>query len=104
MRIYSWPGFVGAFLFLATAGCSEKQPEKVSPKSYDVHGKVTAIRPDRTGVTLDHDDIPGLMKAMTMEFPVKDAKVLDGLEVGDQVQGKLLVESGKYLITELKKR
>ena len=104
MRIYSWLGFVVAILFLATVGCSEKQPEKVSPKSYDVHGKVTAIRPDQTGVTLNHDDIPGLMKAMTMEFPVKDAKILDGLEVGDQVEGKLLVESGEYLITELKKR
>jgi Cu/Ag efflux protein CusF len=55
-------------------------------------------------VTLDHDDIPGLMKAMTMEFSVKDAKILDGLEIGDHVEGKLLVESGKYLITELKKR
>jgi Cu/Ag efflux protein CusF len=104
MRICSWMGFVVAFLFLATMGCSEKQPEKVSPKSYDVHGKVTAIRPDQSGVTLDHDDIPGLMKAMTMEFPVKDAKILDGLEVGDHVEGKLLVESGKYFVTELKKR
>jgi len=44
------------------------------------------------------------MKGMKMEFPVKDAKVLDGLQVGDQVQGRLQVESGKYLITELKKR
>jgi protein SCO1/2 len=103
MRTCSWIGFVIVFVFLA-AGCLEKQPEKAAPKSYDVHGKVMAIRPDKTGVTLDHDDIPGLMKAMTMEFPVKDTKILDGLDVGDQVEGKLLVESGKYLITELKKR
>ena len=102
MRTCSCIGFVVVFVFLA--GCMEKQVEKTAPKSYDVHGKVTAIRSDKTGVTLDHDDIPGLMKAMTMEFPVKDAKILEGIEVGGQVDGKLLVESGKYLITELKKR
>jgi protein SCO1 len=87
-----------------TAGCMEKQAEKAAPKSYDLHAKVTAIRSDKTGVTMDHDDIPGLMKAMTMEFPVKDARILDGIKVGDQVEGKLQVDSGKYLITELKKR
>jgi len=45
-----------------------------------------------------------LMKGMKMEFPVQDAKLLESLQVGDQVQGKLKVESGKYLITGLKKR
>ena len=103
MRIYSWTGLVVVFVFLAV-GCAEKQPEKTAPQFYEVHGKVTAIRSDKTGVTMDHDDIPGLMKAMTMEFPVKDAKILDGIEVGDHVDGKLRVESGKYLVTELKKR
>jgi protein SCO1/2 len=103
MKTCSSIGIVVTFVFLAT-GCSEKQPEKTAPKSYDVHARVTAISPDKTGVTLDHDDIPGLMKAMKMEFRVKDSKLLDGLAIGDQVEGKLFVESGKYLITDLKKR
>jgi Cu/Ag efflux protein CusF len=63
-----------------------------------------AIRPDKEGVTLDHEDIPGLMRGMKMEFLVEDARVLEGLQVGDQVQGKLKVESGSQMITELKKR
>ena len=66
--------------------------------------KIVAIRPDKEGLTLDHEDIPGLMKGMKMEFLVEDARILEGLQVGDQVQGKLKVESGSQMITELKKR
>jgi protein SCO1 len=104
MKVLSSLRIAALFLGLLIAGCSEKPTEKEAAKIYDLEGKIVAIRPDKTGVTLDHEDIPGLMKGMKMEFPVKDAKVLEGLQAGDQAQGKLQVESGKYLITELKKR
>jgi len=97
-------GFAALFTVLAIAGCSQKSTEKSAAKVYDIKGKIVAIRPDREGVTLDHEDIPGLMKGMKMEFLVEDARVLEGLQVGDQVQGKLKVESGSQMITELKKR
>src|SRR5712692_3061931 len=102
MRILMLQAIAVLVAVLAAAGCSPT-PSKQSDV-YDIQGKIEAIRPDKTGVTLDHEDIPGLMKGMKMEFPVKDAKLLEGMQVGDQVQGKLKVESGKYLITELKKR
>ena len=104
MKVLSSLGIAASLLGLLIGGCSEKHPEKEAAKVYDLEGKIVAIRPDKTGVTLDHEDIPGLMKGMKMEFPVQDPKVLESLQVGDQVQGKLKVESGKYLITELKKR
>jgi len=103
MKILMWLGFAFLIAVLAMAGCSQPMPQKSAPDVYDIQGKIKALRPDKTGVTLDHEDIPGLMKGMTMEFPVQDAKLLEGLQVGDQVQGKLQVDSGKYLITELKK-
>jgi protein SCO1/2 len=104
MKVLSSLRIAALFLGLLITGCSEKQTEKEAAKIYDLEGKIVAILSDKTGVTLDHEDIPGLMKGMKMDFPVKDAKLLEGLQVGDQVQGKLQVESGKYLITELKKR
>jgi Cu/Ag efflux protein CusF len=104
MRILTVLEFAFLGGVMAVAGCSQPTPKKSAADVYDIQGKIEAIRPDKTGVTLDHEDIPGLMKGMKMGFPVKDAKVLDGLQVGDQVQGRLQVESGKYLITELKKR
>ncbi len=104
MKALGMLGFAALFTVLAIAGCSQKSTEKSAAKVYDIKGKIVAIRPDREGVTLDHEDIPGLMKGMKMEFLVEDARVLEGLQVGDQVQGKLKVESGSQMITELKKR
>jgi protein SCO1/2 len=104
MKALGMLGFAALFTVLAVAGCSQKSTEKSAAKAYDIKGKIVAIRPDREGVTLDHEDIPGLMKGMKMEFLVEDARVLEGLQVGDQVQGKLKVESGSQMITELKKR
>src|SRR5690242_15876008 len=86
------------FIILSLSGCGQKPPEKSAAKVYDIKGKIVAIRPDKEGVTLDHQDIPGLMKAMKMEFMVEDARILEGLQVGDQVQGKLKVESGSQII------
>ena len=104
MRVLGLLGSVVILAVLAMAGCSQKPAEKSAAKIYDIKGKIVAIRADKEGVTLDHEDIPGLMKGMKMEFLVEDAKVLEGLQVGDQVQGKLKVESGSQMITELKKR
>jgi len=103
MRSLLSRGIVALFVVVLTIGCSEKQPAMPATNVYDIQGKITAIRPDKTAVTLDHEDIPGLMKSMKMEFPVKDANLMEGLQVGDQVRGKLQVESGKYLIIELMK-
>jgi Cu/Ag efflux protein CusF len=88
-----------------TAGC---QPPGASTtaaaKLYDVKGKVVALDREKKVVTLDHEDIPGLMKAMKMEFSVEDAKVLEGLAPGDSVTGKLKADGGSYVVTSLSKR
>ena len=39
------------------------------PKDYEIKGKVVAVDPIKPAVTLDHEDIPGLMKAMKRAFP-----------------------------------
>jgi Cu/Ag efflux protein CusF len=89
---------------LVLAGCKGNEPKGPAEKRYPIKGKVIAVNPDKPSVRLDHEDIPGLMQGMEMEFSVEDPKVLDGLKAGDQVQGRLKVESGKHVITELEKR
>ena len=91
-------------LCLVLAGCKPSEPKAPAEKQYPIKGKVIAVNPDQPSVKLDHEDIPGLMKAIEMEFAVEKAKLLEGLKAGDQVQGRLKVESGKYVITELAKR
>jgi protein SCO1/2 len=73
-------------------------------KDYDVRGKIVAINPAKPAVTLDHEDIPGLMKAMQMEFKVQEPKLLEGIKVGDQVQGRLKKGDTGYVLTHLEKR
>ncbi|MFO0809005.1 MAG: copper-binding protein [Gemmataceae bacterium] len=94
-------------LSAVTAGCNSAGTEsgkKAAENLYDVNGKVTALDREKPSVTLDHEDIPGLMKAMTMEFRVADAKALEGLQVGDAVRAKLRKDGAGYVVTQIAKR
>jgi protein SCO1/2 len=93
-------------LLLAAAGCSsgKKDGPGGADKLYEIKGKVVDVDTKKPAVTLDHEDIPGLMKAMEMEFRVESDKLLEGLKPGDQVQGRVKKTESGNLITELKKR
>jgi protein SCO1 len=95
---------------LVLAGCdgqkgtpAGKGAGKDAGKVYDIKGKVVAVDAAKKTVTLDHEDIPGLMKAMKMDFQVEDEKVLSGLKAGDAVHGKLRADGGNYVVTSLEK-
>jgi len=66
-------------------------------------GSVVSIDEKRATVTLKHEEIRGLMPAMTMEFPVQPAQMLKGLRVGDTVQFTLNVHGGDFIITRFEK-
>ncbi len=59
--------------------------------SYPARGVVEQIATDRSQVTIHHQDIPGYMMEMTMDFPVKDTNELNGVSVGDQITFTLVV-------------
>jgi Cu(I)/Ag(I) efflux system membrane protein CusA/SilA len=54
--------------------------------SWTVRGIVRSVFPSLGAVILTHEDIPGLMQAMTMGFEAADPKLLDGLNPGDRVR------------------
>ena len=103
MTGWKWFGCIALAIPLFLAGCGQK-PKDTAAKEYDVKGKVTEVASDKQDVTIDHEDIPGLMKAMKMKFAVADPKLLEGIQAGDQVQGRLRADDGKYTITRLEKR
>jgi protein SCO1/2 len=95
------------FIALVLVGCSGGSTGKQAvdkEKEYDVKGKVVAVDPDKSVVRLDHEDIPGLMSAMTMNFNVTDKKLLEGLKPGDEVKGRLKKTEAGYTLTHLEKR
>jgi protein SCO1/2 len=105
-RFYLWlPVLVLPFALL---GCGDStgtnNKDKGKDKVYEIKGKVTAVEAEKKKVTLDHEDIPGFMNAMTMPFDVENERLLQGITPGDQVHGKLQVKSGgDYVLTELHK-
>jgi protein SCO1/2 len=107
MKTYQTLWLLVIGLSLALVGCKDSGGDKAKDaggKEYDVRGKVVAVDPAKPAVTLDHEDIPGLMKAMQMEFAVEDPKLLEGVKVGDQVQGRLKKGASGYVLTRLEKR
>jgi protein SCO1/2 len=86
------------------AGCGDRGADAPKEsKEYAIKGTVTAIDGEKKNVTLDHEDIPGLMEAMEMEFAVSEPKVLEGISVGDAVGGRLQ-KSDELVITRLEKQ
>ena len=103
MRSVILAGVVLLAVAVVVAGC-QRGSEAPQSKQYSVNGEVVAVDQNQKTVTLDHEDIPGLMKAMEMQFNVEDPQVLEGISVGNQVHGQLEVRSGDYIITDLNKR
>jgi protein SCO1/2 len=103
MKVANWRLVVVLVITGALAGCGGGSSKSTADKTYSIRGKVTAVNPEKPFVKLDHEDIPGLMKAMEMEFRVEDAKLLSGIAVGDQVQGRLKSSGEGYVITQLEK-
>ena len=81
-------------LFLAVIRSSvSAAPGSSDPntKSYSAQGVVQEIAPDRRTVTIHHQNIPGYMMEMTMDFPVQSTNELNGISSGDQITFTLVV-------------
>ncbi|MDZ4779989.1 MAG: copper-binding protein [Planctomycetia bacterium] len=90
-------------IVMVGVGC-QRTPTSPTAKQYDIIGKIVAVDRDRGTVTLDHEDISGLMQGMEMEFKVEKPELLEGLNAGDEVMGQLDVQSSDQVITSIHKR
>ena len=76
---------------------------KPANRDYLAKGKVTKINNELGSVELNHDDIPGLMPPMIMEFYVSDKAMLKGIAVGDSADFTLRYNDGQETIVKLQK-
>lgn len=95
MRRFAVP-LGAALLALLLAPACER-----GPRLYDAEGTLGEVRADLRQVVIDHEDIPGLMPAMTMNFDVADPALLEGLSAGDHVHFKLAHDGASYRIVEI---
>jgi protein SCO1/2 len=84
------------------AGCGP-EPSASDGKSYPLAGTVVAVDAANRKITIDHEEIPGFMPAMTMPFVVleKDAALLNVVSPGDRVTARLVVPDTRYWIENL---
>src|SRR5947209_4788517 len=82
--------FIAAALALALFSCARRNPNE---KRYPIKGTVVAVnKTDRTA-TIKHEDIPGYMPGMTMEFKIKGDADLQVMRPGDEITGTLVIDN-----------
>ena len=71
---------------------AEPAPTNVAPRQvYQVNGTVIEVQAAEKTVEIQHEEIPGYMKAMTMPFEVKNTNELSSLGAGDKVTFQMIV-------------
>ncbi|HTR48373.1 MAG TPA: SCO family protein [Verrucomicrobiae bacterium] len=87
-----------AALFPAACGKSGPAPAQEQAKRYHLVGKVVSIDQQQATLNVDGQEIPGFMAAMTMPYPVRDAKSLSSLNPGDEITADVVVSNdGAFL-------
>lgn len=71
-------------------------------RAYLARGAIRNIPPDHKSVTIKHEDIPGLMPRMTMEFDLRDTNELNGFSAGDLVTFTVRADANESWIEGLK--
>jgi len=79
------------FTFLA-GGCSWGDQPPQNEKRYPIKGVVVAVNQRERTATIKHEDIPGYMQGMTMDFKIKNAADLQTMKPGDQITGTLVID------------
>jgi len=68
-----------------------------SEKHYVLRGQVISKDVSAQQLTVNNEDIPDFMPAMTMPYPVKDSQGLDTVQPGDKITADVVVKDGYFL-------
>ena len=70
-------------------------------KRHPLRGVITAVYADRGSIMVKHDEIPGVMRAMTMLFRV-DAATLKSAEKGQTITAMMSRQSDEWWLHDVK--
>jgi Cu/Ag efflux protein CusF len=75
--------------------------EKSAAKTYPLTGVVVDVLADKGALLVKHDEIPGVMRAMTMMFRV-EADVLAQVKKGDAIKAQMgRNDEGKWILRDV---
>jgi len=75
------------------AASNSTSTSTANQKRYDLRGKVVSIDKVAKKARIDHEDIPGYMEKMTMDFPIHEDWVWEELQPGAEIRAELVVDS-----------
>jgi protein SCO1 len=70
-------------------------------KRYELKGKVVMVEPEKHLVTVAHEEVKGLMPAMTMPFTVPNQADLDYMAPEDRITATLVVDGSQSWLEDL---
>ena len=98
------------FLLLLLPSCSEsggrreqKPLSEPGEKIYVLKGKIVGRDAGDNTLTVDHQPIPGYMEAMTMDYPVRGARVTALPANATAIEATLHVHGTSYWLTQVKR-
>ena len=74
-----------------------------SAKTYEMRGQILGVNRDKLEILVKHDEIPGLMAAMTMPWKVETANMLETIGPGDIIAADIVVDDNQGVITKITK-
>jgi protein SCO1/2 len=88
--LFRWFRVLSAFWCMTLLAACSHPP---AAKRYELQGRVVAVDPAARILTIAHQDVPGLMKGMTMPFTVSKGNnwVFLAIAPGDQIQATLVL-------------
>ena len=98
---------VVAILFLVAA-CSKtesagKPLSEPGEKLYTLQGTILSRDASDNSLRVDHQAIPGFMESMTMDYPVRGAKVAQLPPDKAKIEARLHVHDDRYWLTDVKR-
>jgi len=105
-------GSAGAPAPQAAPSTQAAQPAGAQPRTtpegakvFQLKGKIVAVKPDQNALSIDGEDIPGFMSAMTMDYSVKSKDSIAGLRAGDAITADIVVpQGGQAYLENIKKQ
>jgi protein SCO1 len=83
--------FLSALMLSACGGGgNDSSSNSADVKRYDLRGKVISVDKIARTAKIEHEDIPGLMPKMTMEFPIRENWVWNDLVPGVEIRADLV--------------
>lgn len=95
---WSWRNWWSVAVLFAAVACQSSEPTG----TFVGRGVVKDIRPQARQVVIAHEAIPGFMDAMTMEFEVKEERLLEGIASGQTVTFTLEKTRDTLYLTQLR--